>query len=933
MSSPDLEEALRRSEEFASRLIESSRDCIKVLDLKGHLLSMNAHGMEALEICDFGPLVGSPWIEFWDGEDKERARAALEEARQGKVGQFTGFFTTIQTKTPKWWDVSVTAILDRDGKPEKLLAISRDVTELKDAEQTLLRSRMELEEQIEARTQELAQTSITLQEIVEGVEAKVGEQFFPSLVQQLATALCVDYAYVSELSEDGRTFRSRAGWGKGQPLPAFDVPAHGPCETVLTRKCVHHPDQLRELYPHVQLIQDIGVDSYCGVPIVDCSDRVIGHLAIMDSKPMLDHVRATSILGIFAMRAAAEFERMRFERTMRKSDLTLRKIDEGTAAATGAAFFPSLVKNLAEALQTKYAFVSRFVEGTRTRVRTLAFWKGDGFLDNFEYDLPHTPCERVLAGEVCLFPEKVQDLFPEHREDLAKLDVESYLAIPVSDRSGAVMGHLAVMDTKPMHEDPRVLSVFKIFGVRAGAELERERMDAQIRDKEERLRDLFDEAPIAYVNEGLDSKFIRANRTALKSLGITADQVEGTYGASFIPDTPDAQRRLKDAFESIGKGIDTSGVVLELRRKDNGKPLWIQWWSRPDPGGTYTRTMFIDITDKVLMEQEKARIEAQNVYLQEEIKGTHNFEELIGSSSSLKKVLKNVERVAPTDSTVLITGETGTGKELIARAIHNLSPRKNKPLVKVNCAAIPAGLIESELFGHEKGAFTGALAKKMGRFELADKSTIFLDEIGELPLDLQSKLLRVLQEGEFERVGGTQTFKVNVRVIAATNRDLAQLSKTGHYRPDLYYRLNVFPIHLPPLRDREGDIPLLVRYFVQKFATAQGKHIDQISDRLWTALQQYHWPGNIRELEHVIERAVILTEGPELAIVDWLSTPSQLGDRGRLPTLEELERDHIVQVLEHSNWRVSGDNGAASILGLKPTTLEARMKKLGIQRP
>lgn len=205
-------------------------------------------------------------------------------------------------------------------------------------------------------------------------------------------------------------------------------------------------------------------------------------------------------------------------------------------------------------------------------MRTLAFWNGDGFLDNFEYDLPHTPCERVLAGEVCLFPEKVQELFPDHRKELAELGVESYLAIPVSDRSGTVMGHLAVMDTMPMRDDPRVLSVFKIFGVRAGAEMERDRMDAQLKDNEERLRDLFDEAPIAYVNEGLDSKFIRANKTALKTLGITPDQVDGTYGFSFIPDQPDAQRRLKEAFESIGKGIDTSGVVLELRRKDNGNP-------------------------------------------------------------------------------------------------------------------------------------------------------------------------------------------------------------------------------------------------------------------------------------------------------------------------------------------------------------------------
>jgi formate hydrogenlyase transcriptional activator len=932
MSTPHLEEALRRSEEFAARLIESSHDCIKVLDIKGHLLSMNAHGMTALEIFDFGPLVGSPWVEFWDGQDREHARAAIEQARQGQVGRFTGYFPTTHTKVPKWWDVSITAILDKDGQPEKLLVVSRDITELKQAEQALRQSHEQLEQQVAARTRDLAQTSMVLQEIVEGVESKVGEQFFPSLVQQLATTLGVDYAYISELSEDGTKFRSKAGWGKGQALPQFDVPLRGPCETVLTRKCVHHPDELRALYPHVQLIQDIGVESYCGVPIVDSSDRVVGHLAIMDSKSMPDHLRATSILGIFATRAAAEFERLRFERAMRRSDLTLRKIDEGTAATTGAEFFNSLVKSLAEALQAKYAFVSKLVEGNRARVRTLAFWKGDGFLDNFEYDLPHTPCERVLAGEVCLFPEKVQDLFPEHREDLAKLGVESYLAIPVSDRSGTVMGHLAVMDTKPMHDDPRVLSVFKIFGVRAGAELEREQMDAQLKDNEERLRDLFDEAPIAYVYEGLDSKLLRVNRTAMRSLGITADQVEGLYGRDFVPNTPDAQRRLKEAFASIGKGIDTSGVVLELRRKDNGKPLWMKWWSRPDPGGTYTRTMFLDITEQVLMEQEKARLEAQNVYLQEEIKVTHNFEELIGGSTSLKKVLKNVERVAPTDSTVLITGETGTGKELIARAIHNLSPRKGRPLVKVNCAAIPAGLIESELFGHEKGAFTGALMKKMGRFELADKGTIFLDEIGELPLDLQSKLLRVLQEGEFERVGGTQTFKVNVRVIAATNRDLEQQTKAGHYRPDLYYRLNVFPIHLPALREREGDIPLLVQYFVRKFAVNFGKKIDRIPERMMTALQRYPWPGNIRELEHVIERAVILSEGPELEPIDWLSSSHSKTGEGKTLTLEEMERQHIVDVLDQTNWRVSGEKGAAKILGLNPTTLEARMKKLDITR-
>ena len=655
------------------------------------------------------------------------------------------------------------------------------------------------------------------------------------------------------------------------------------------------------------------------------------HLVAMDVKPMMLTPEEIADFKLFGERASVEISRQMMEATLKKREATLRAIFEGTARDVGAAFFNALVKSLATALDARHAFVSEFCVD-RASVRTLAFWAGDHFKANFEYPIVNTPCEQVLAGELYHCESGVAECFPLHKEELDELGAVSYLAIPVTNSGGAVLGHLAVLDVKPMPLDDFDLSVFKTFGARAGAELERTHMEAAMNDNEERMRDLFDEAPIAYIHEGLDSKLLRCNRTALKSLGITADQVKDLYGRDFVPDTPDAQRRLKEAFASVNRGTDTSGVVLELRRYDTGTPLWMQWWSRPDPSGTFTRSMFIDITERVLLEQEKEQLEAQNRYLQEEIQLRHNFEELIGSSTSLKKVLSHVERVAPTESTVLITGETGTGKELIARALHNLSPRKARALVKVNCAAIPAGLIESELFGHEKGAFTGALAKRIGRFELADKGTIFLDEIGELPLDLQSKLLRVLQEGEFERVGGSQTLKVSVRVIAATNRDLAQLSKTGLYRPDLYYRLNVFPVHLPPLREREGDLRQLAQYFVHKYATKQGKVIERIPERLWSVLQQYRWPGNVREFQHVIERAVILTEGPELAMVDWLDTPSQLTEGAPLPTLEQLERDHIVRALAHANWKVSGDTGAAAILGLKPTTLEARMKKLGIQR-
>ncbi len=472
------------------------------------------------------------------------------------------------------------------------------------------------------------------------------------------------------------------------------------------------------------------------------------------------------------------------------------------------------------------------------------------------------------------------------------------------------------------------------------------RVEKQLRESEQRYHDLFEEAPIAYVQEGLDSRFISANRAAMRSLGITPDQVAGTYGRSFVPDTPDAQRRLREAFESVGRGTDTSGVILELRRRDNGQPLWIQWWSKPDVSGEFTRTMFVDITERVLLEQEQARLRAQNVYLQEELKSVHNFEEIIGRSAALAAVLQLVERVAPTDASVLITGETGTGKELIARAIHSHSPRRDKPLIKVNCAALPTGLVESELFGHEKGAFSGAIAKRVGRFELANGGTIFLDEIGEVPPDVQVKLLRVLQEREFERVGGSAAIRADVRIIAATNRDLLAASKDGKFREDLYYRLNVFPVHLPPLRERSDDIPLLVQFLLRKFATRIGKRVEAVSADTMSRFQAYRWPGNVRELENIVERAVILANSDVLEIdpgtlspaaVSVTAAPSSFAassapSQPAGASLEAVERDHIVATLRKTNWVIDGQSGAAKILSQHPNTLRSRMKKLGISR-
>jgi len=328
----------------------------------------------------------------------------------------------------------------------------------------------------------------------------------------------------------------------------------------------------------------------------------------------------------------------------------------------------------------------------------------------------------------------------------------------------------------------------------------------------------------------------------------------------------------------------------------------------------------------------KLRLEQENKYLQQEIKLTHNFEEIISQSKLFKKVLGQVEQVAGTDATVLILGESGTGKELIARAVHNVSKRKSRPMVKVNCASLPATLIESELFGHEKGAFTGAIAKKIGRFELADGGSLFLDEISEIPIELQSKLLRVLQEGEFERLGNSNTLKVDVRIIAATNVNLLDAVAKGTFREDLYYRLNVFPIQLPALRERKEDIPLLTRHFLLKFNARFGKKVDVITERVIDSLLTYNWPGNVRELENVIERAVILSPKNKLEIGDAIPK-SVLVDEEEIITLADNEKAHILKVLKLTNWRISGDKGAAKILNLNRTTLEARMKKLGIQRP
>ncbi len=465
-----------------------------------------------------------------------------------------------------------------------------------------------------------------------------------------------------------------------------------------------------------------------------------------------------------------------------------------------------------------------------------------------------------------------------------------------------------------------------------------------VREKEALFRHLADSSPVLIWMADTEMLCTFFNRQVLEFTGQSMDDLLGEGWLELVH--KDDLPRCIETYTRGYEGRQPFIMEYRIRHADGG---WRWVYDAGSPRFTsngeflgYIGSAF-DFTDRRSAEAAlqiaheelsklKNQLEAENVYLQEEIKLTHNVNEIIGESQAIKYVLFKIEQVSQTDTTALILGETGTGKELVARAIHNQSRRKDRPLVKVNCAALSSSLIESELFGHEKGAFTGAAARKIGRFELADGATIFLDEIGELPLELQSKLLRVLQEGEFERLGGTKTIKIDVRILAATNRNLKAEVDKGTFREDLWYRLNVFPLTVPPLRQRKEDIPLMVDHFVRGYSRKVGKTITSISSGTMKKLKDHSWPGNVRELANVIERAVVNAQGPTLHIADQFEQPRAEKEPDLTRTLEEIEREYIIRVLESTGWRIRGANGAALVLGLNSSTLRTRMLKLGIQK-
>jgi PAS domain S-box-containing protein len=557
--------------------------------------------------------------------------------------------------------------------------------------------------------------------------------------------------------------------------------------------------------------------------------------------------------------------------------------------------------------------------------------------------------EKMLRGETLAFStEKMPPEAARDRESRRHYGIKSSVVIPLSAGGGPLTGVLTfdTLRKERSWPEPLVKKLHLVAQVFANA-LVRKCSERALCESEARLALAADSAEAGLWELDCTTRMFWATERARRIFGYDPEEAVSMerFEASVHPDDLESVRKAIAGALDARKPVNVEYRIL----LGDGHVKWISSRGRLyfKSSGEPDRLLgvSIDISERKQMEIElkerldeienlKRRLEDENLYLREELMVDHGFEKIVGESNALKSVMFAARKVALTDATVLILGETGTGKGMMANAIHKMSTRKDRPFVTVNCSALPQNLIESELFGREKGAFTGAHARQAGRFEVTDGGTIFLDEIGEMPLELQSKILRVLQDGQFERLGSAKTVKVNIRVIAATSRDLRQEIRRGHFREDLYYRLNVFPLKIPPLRQRADDIPLLARFFTQKYARKIGKKIENIPKVAIKTFEEYDWPGNVRELEHVIERAVIITSGPSLKLAGQLKSSLRVDSRHEpLKDMAAAESEHILRVLRETGWRIGGPSGAARILRLHPNTLRSRIKKLGIRRP
>ncbi len=915
------EQALRDAEEFQRRLMACTQDCIKVLDLEGQLLWMNEGGMQALEICDFGPFVNSSWIQFWQGEEREAAQAAVEAAKTGAIGRFTGYFATTTTKQPRWWDVVVSPIRNADGKPERLLAVSRDITEHKRNEKALGDANLQV-----ARSEERWRSVFENSAIGVALTDLKGRFLATNPVYQKMVGYSEEELRTLSFLEITHADYREANWALAAEL--------------LDGK--RQQFQIEKQYR-----------------------RKDGSLVWVSNNVSL--VPGTETMPQFIMALSEDItERKLAEEALHTSEERVRLILDSTAEGifgcdpNGTCLFCN-----------------------PAAVRLLGYDDTSELLGKNMHALEHhtRPDGRPYPIEECPIYIGFQKGEAVHRDDEVYWKKDG-TCFPVEFWSHPVF-----------REGKTVGAVITFVDI-----TERKQAEEALRESEARKRSLLEinnaiitnltqETLLHAVSEAL-CPCIRFDRCAITLYKPETDTfrflaLEGALHSDYFQpglevghtDTSagwvfDHQQPLRRNLEKERPFSNEKRLYAEGLRSLCAVPLILQskcigilsvvsrkmdQYSEEDAEFLQEIAIQVALAIENMKSYEeiatlKGRLEKENIYLREEIRTEHNFEEIVGNSPALLTVLRAVEQVAPTDSTVLIYGETGTGKELIARAIHSRSARKDRALVSVNCSAISAGLVESELFGHLKGAFTGAIERRIGRFEFASGGTIFLDEIGELALETQAKLLRVLQEHEFEPVGSSRSVRVDVRVIAATNRNLAQLVETGRFRSDLFYRLNVFPLHLPPLRERRSDIPQLVALCVSRLAKRFGKKVEGVSQETMARLMNYPWPGNVRELQNVMERAIVLSAGTTLRLDKDLVpvAPSEgnlepaeipAGDSRQaatspsgLATLEEVERRHIVAALQQAEGVVDGPRGAAKILNIHPNTLRHRMGKLGIKR-
>ena len=634
---------------------------------------------------------------------------------------------------------------------------------------------------------------------------------------------------------------------------------------------------------------------------------------------------------------------------------------EAVSGKTGDAFFRSLVGHLARVLDADYVLVGA-LHPNGDQIETLAVHGPEGEEAALQYGLAGTPCAHVVRQEICSYPSGVRQLFPED-EMLVASNAEGYVGAPLMDSSGRCLGLICATTKRPIPNAKWAEALLKIFATRAATELERKNYEDALTHSEERFR-----AFVVHGNEGV--LWIKFERPV--SVDAPEDeQIDHYYRYAYVADSNDQAARLfgsASAEELIGSplevitprsepgqmdrmraGIRSGWNSSQVERTLGGRDLLITRNGVIEDG--QLQSVWVTARDITALKQAEAevlrlndelkrhveqltalqsRLEQDNAYLLDEIRSEHNLGDMVGASPKFRELTERIQLVATTTATVMISGETGTGKELVAWAIHNLSARSNRPLVKVNCAAISAGLVESELFGHVKGAFTGATERRVGRFEYANGGTLFLDEVTELPLETQAKLLRVLQEQEFEPVGSNRTMKVDVRLLAATNRDLSELVREGRFRMDLYYRLLVVPVEVPALRERRDDIPLLAAHFVRRLSRQFGRRVERISEHMMRELVAYDWPGNIRELENFLARAIVLCPGDTLDMP--LQAESSAAAEKNSRSLEATERAHIESVLASTGGVVEGPKGAAAILSMNPSTLRSRMRRLGIQR-